>query len=244
MMRDTKILSKNQNKHLYDIIVNHIIGRVLKNGKIKKKETNHNLASAIRSLHFLIKADLPLDVFDPEDFLKKRWLEMVKVDKYDKLDLSKKSGLTIQHQSYYAMRETMQSTIDAMDHFAEDGKLLNEVQLWMSFSSWKKFFFSKNHLLQFEMKNLICKSIYAIFFKYDNKGKFIQEFEDCKIMITALVCDIILLMETIASNGGRSTTSLEHLIEQPNFFNTDETWIELRNLYGEAKKVNISNKMV
>mmetsp|Transcript_36894 Transcript_36894/g.33151 ORF Transcript_36894/g.33151 Transcript_36894/m.33151 type:complete len:97 (-) Transcript_36894:744-1034(-) len=87
MMRGTKMLTKQSNKYLYNITVDKIIDRNLNKGKIKKKESNANFCSAIMSIHFLVKAGLPTDIFDTEAFLKKRWAEMVKVESFPKLNL-------------------------------------------------------------------------------------------------------------------------------------------------------------
>ena len=63
-------------------------------------------------------------------------------------------------------------------------------------------------------------------------------------MITALVVDIIYLMETVAENTGESIDILKDIVEESNFFNVEDSWINLREMYAESKKVILKKRTV
>lgn len=68
MLRGNKKLLKLPIKYLYDITVSTFVGTLSR--KIKVDETNNYLAGVIASLHYLIRTDLPSEIFNKDKVIK------------------------------------------------------------------------------------------------------------------------------------------------------------------------------
>src|SRR5690606_36615377 len=121
MMRDNKRLQKLPFKYLYDITMTNFIPTVSR--RIVNGEPDCYLAASIMSMHYLIRAVIPQELFNGADVLGQKWLDTSDVEKFTSLNVQIRVEDIIQlPMSYYSIRELTHSSLNALQYFSKDLK--------------------------------------------------------------------------------------------------------------------------
>ena len=185
IMKGNKKLLKLPLKYLYDITMSTFVGKLSE--EIVNDNSNSYLVGAIMSSDYIINCNLPIDIFNPIEFLRQKWMEISKDNEFSSLDVFNFEGdITPLPHSYYAIRETMELTLRLIDQFEDDTRQLNEIKTFLSFKKWLGFFEDQSFLLQYELKNQLTRCISKIYFESGKKSKFTQDFEQSVCIISAL----------------------------------------------------------
>jgi len=187
---------------------------------------------------------IPKELYNPLADLKTKWSQIAKIENFTGFNLLENLEQENLPYGYYEVRETMVACLENFEHLATTSKNLNEIQAFISFSKWLEFFKSPNYLLQFELKNYICKCMSKFYFEHENKIKLIENSENCLSLMTSLICDIISFRRHNAKKKGQTAIELERLIETPNYITSHENYTTIRSLYQKTDKIDYETKTI
>jgi len=239
--RDHKKFLKLPLKYQYDITLSSYVGTISR--AVSNASSNGYLAATLISYHFLCKALIPSELFHPVRDLKVKWTQMAEVASFTKLNILENKEEYLPY-GYFEARETMIATLDNFDCLASNPMNLNEIQSYLPFSAWIGFFRSPNYLLQYELKNYLCKCIVKFYYENEGKIKLLENNENCVGLISCLVADIIFFRDYMTKRKGQNTSDLLNLCQAENFLTTDPNYKNNIELYGKATGLKLDEKIL
>ena len=237
VLRNNKKLLKLSKKYLYDIVMYTFVKTMVR--EITNHELNGYLCASIASYHFLCRALIPTEIFNPLLDMKSKWKQTADVDLFSSLNIENVQGDIIKMPyCYYSIYELMHETIEVMKHYANDIKHVGEMQAFLNFSEWLSFFQSENYVLQFELKNLVTKCIHNIYFKQDSKNRFIVESDECVQIVVCLLADIISFRKYVNKSKNQESSNLQNLLEELNFITENDYYRVVMYNYQKREHIN------
>jgi len=194
------------------------------------------------SFHFLCRALIPRELYNPLSDLKIKWVQISNVTTFEKFNLLHNSQTENLPYGYYEVRETMVASLENFDYLASNSKNLNEIQAFLSFEKWIGFFQTPNYLLQYELKNLLCKCMVKFYFENENKIKLLENEGNCLSLMCSIIADLVFFRSYMEKKREEHDGVLQKLIGTQNFITNHENYKIVRSHYEKAKELDFEKK--
>ena len=214
VMRDNEELLEISKKFIYDITCYTFLGTIKPRAIVK--DSGAYLCTAIMSMHFLHKADLPVITYDTFTIAETKFDDIFKND-FPNLNLLKKIQEKVGQATidlpacYYNIRQMFEAMIQIVDTAGKEKKSAKIKKFRDNFNS-KKFFQSltkPDFCFQFELKSLLLKCLSKLnFSKHHFNHNFFksEEMYLAQKFVSYLLNDLFAFLLFSQNNSNKEAT--------------------------------------
>ena len=251
MMRGNRKLIKMPMKYLSDITWSAFINTF--NLPISSCENHAYLCSVLMSLHFVSRVSIGGK--DPYQLIAQKFSQMVEVltSTSNGLDifelggpsspsnLKEETGQVIDlPYHYYSIRELLSSWIEIKDRILKDRTRIEKIFGQFKATQWYQVLSNPSLIFQFEIRNLVCKTLTCGWYGGKYKLKAFEKFSDFMSFVFRLFADISAFITFISSTGSHKELNHQLEIQSGTLFSESSMVVQMQSMLDILNKTGLS----
>ena len=244
LMRDNKRLQKLPMKYLSDI-TNQLFLSAIQN-HVSKNESDSYLCTSLMSLHFLLK--IRIGGFNAERCIAQKFEQITKTLQTDNsLNLSfiYKKGQVIELPfHYYSIREFFCSWLEICKKFIKTSERLEKIFGQFRLSHWNQVLANPSLMFQFELRNLLTKTLAISWYGTKHRFKVVDQFENFKTFVFRLFADISAFIWIKSKEGVEGLEDYNFQVDSKSMFGNSLYTVQMRDFLRDFRRDSIGNAKV